>query len=130
MERKSLLETCSGHAQTGIVSVISGSQGPQVTSKPSVGRDGELTRVSSAEPERPTMEKSWHCYLCVQAEVATDVVADHEYLGLVMINGTSVCLFHARRRARRILSRPQLRSSAAKAIRPPRRALQEDKPGP
>jgi|HubBroStandDraft_1064217.scaffolds.fasta_scaffold05742_5 hypothetical protein len=73
------------------------------------------------------MEKSWHCYMCVRQEVATNVQEDHEYLGLVMINGTSVCLFHARRRARWILSRPQLSTSPeAKAIRPPRRLRRED----
>jgi hypothetical protein len=68
------------------------------------------------------MEKSWHCYLCVRKEVATNVQEDHEYLGLVMINGTSVCIFHAKGRARRILSRAQLsRSPEAQAIRPARR---------
>jgi hypothetical protein len=51
------------------------------------------------------MEKPWHCYLCVRQEMIDNVLADHEYLGLVMINGTTYCLFHARGYAHRSLSR-------------------------
>jgi hypothetical protein len=52
------------------------------------------------------LETSWHCYLCIRQEMADHIQADHEYLGLVMINGTSYCLWHARRHVRRALSLP------------------------
>ena len=60
------------------------------------------------------MEKPWHCYLCVRQEMLDNVLADHEYLGLVMINGTSYCLFHARSFAHRALSRVPRRARPAK----------------
>ena len=53
------------------------------------------------------MEPTWHCYMCVRQEVTDHIQTDHEYLGLVMINGTSYCLWHARQYARRALSTRQ-----------------------
>jgi hypothetical protein len=43
-----------------------------------------------------------------------NVVEDHESYGLVMIKGTSYCLFHARAYARRMLSRAPMRSLPGK----------------
>ena len=66
------------------------------------------------------MEKSWHCYLCVRKEMMDNVVTEHESYGLVMIKGTSYCLFHARGYARRVLSRAPMRSLPGKLTGRPR----------
>jgi hypothetical protein len=87
-------------------------QGPATTSARAVPFLGFARAVSVRKG--PLLETSWHCYLCVRQEMVDQVNADHEYLGLVMINGTSYCLWHARRHARRALSLPPIRSIPAK----------------